>query len=132
MEAQRYSLLLLCVLFISITSIVVGLTEERERDRISALPGQPVVAFSQYSGYVTVNEQHGRALFYWLTEATNRPEEKPLVLWLNGGQFFNYHSSNLLIILINFFPFYQFLGVFINSYEHNSENTCIKILVKNN
>lgn len=56
-------------------------------DRISALPGQPPVTFSQYSGYVTVNEHHGRALFYWLTEATTFPEKKPLVLWLNGGQF---------------------------------------------
>ncbi|KAK4783307.1 hypothetical protein SAY86_007681 [Trapa natans] len=57
----------------------------QEMDRISALPGQPPVAFSQYSGYVTVNEEHGRALFYWLTEATASPEKKPLVLWLNGG-----------------------------------------------
>ncbi|KAK4754954.1 hypothetical protein SAY87_008711 [Trapa incisa] len=58
---------------------------EQELDRISALPGQPSVAFSHYSGYVTVNEEHGRALFYWLTEATTSPEKKPLVLWLNGG-----------------------------------------------
>lgn len=58
---------------------------ERELDRITALPGQPPVTFSQFSGYVTVNEEHGRALFYWLTEATTEPEKKPLVLWLNGG-----------------------------------------------
>ncbi|GKC22278.1 serine carboxypeptidase II-2, partial [Tanacetum coccineum] len=35
--------------------------------------------------YVTVNEENGRALFYWLTEATQDPASKPLVLWLNGG-----------------------------------------------
>ncbi|KAF7147596.1 hypothetical protein RHSIM_Rhsim03G0257500 [Rhododendron simsii] len=63
----------------------MGSTEEQERDRISALPGQPAVAFSQYSGYITVNEQHGRALFYWLTEATSNPQSRPLLLWLNGG-----------------------------------------------
>ncbi|CAL1358732.1 unnamed protein product [Linum trigynum] len=64
-----------------------GLTSEQELDRISALPGQPPVTFSQFSGYVTVNEQHGRALFYWLTEAAGAasPRSKPLVLWLNGG-----------------------------------------------
>ena len=57
-------------------------------DKITELPGQPKnVEFNQYSGYVTVNEQAGRALFYWLIEsqANRRPETRPLVLWLNGG-----------------------------------------------
>lgn len=60
--------------------------KQQELDRISSLPGQPPVGFSQFSGYVTVNEKHGRALFYWFTEATTVPEKKPLLLWLNGGQ----------------------------------------------
>src|SRR5688572_6240701 len=62
--------------------------EERARvgDRVEALPGQPPVAFAQYSGYVMVNEERGRALFYWLTEADGDAASKPLVLWLNGGQ----------------------------------------------
>ncbi|KAL4577182.1 hypothetical protein LXL04_000909 [Taraxacum kok-saghyz] len=38
-----------------------------------------------YAGYVTVSEESGRALFYWLTEAVDDPGSKPLVLWLNGG-----------------------------------------------
>ncbi|XP_016457465.1 serine carboxypeptidase-like 25 isoform X2 [Nicotiana tabacum] len=59
--------------------------EEEEADRIISLPGQPKVSFQQYSGYVTVNQIVGRALFYWLTEAENEPLSKPLVLWLNGG-----------------------------------------------
>ncbi|TYI72064.1 hypothetical protein E1A91_D07G033300v1 [Gossypium mustelinum] len=59
--------------------------KQQELDRISSLPGQPPVGFSQFSGYVTVNEKHGRALFYWFTEATTVPEKKPLLLWLNGG-----------------------------------------------
>lgn len=61
---------------------------DQEKDRIISLPGQPEnVGFNQYSGYVTVNKQSGRALFYWLIEApTDRvPESRPLVLWLNGG-----------------------------------------------
>ncbi|CAK9317051.1 unnamed protein product [Citrullus colocynthis] len=61
---------------------------EQERDRITQLPGQPKnVDFAQYSGYVTVDKQAGRALFYWLTETpTSRvPKSRPLVLWLNGG-----------------------------------------------
>ncbi|XP_071722248.1 serine carboxypeptidase-like 27 [Rutidosis leptorrhynchoides] len=61
---------------------------DQVKDRISELPGQPKnVDFSQYSGYVTVNQNAGRALFYWLIESpVNRgAESRPLVLWLNGG-----------------------------------------------
>ncbi|KAJ8490283.1 hypothetical protein OPV22_012004 [Ensete ventricosum] len=58
---------------------------EQKLDLVSRLPGQPEVSFRQYSGYVTVNESHGRALFYWLFEATQDVEKKPLLLWLNGG-----------------------------------------------
>lgn len=52
---------------------------------VTNLPGQPQVDFRHYAGYVTVDETNGRALFYWFYEAASRPEEKPLVLWLNGG-----------------------------------------------
>ncbi|KAF7131557.1 hypothetical protein RHSIM_Rhsim09G0071300 [Rhododendron simsii] len=58
---------------------------EQELDRVVKLPGQPPVSFQQYSGYVTVNESHGRALFYWFYEAMENPETKPVLLWLNGG-----------------------------------------------
>nr|TKW33547.1 hypothetical protein SEVIR_2G244200v2 [Setaria viridis] len=58
----------------------------KEADRIKALPGQPPrVNFEQYSGYVTVNEEHGRALFYYFVESPYDAASKPLVLWLNGG-----------------------------------------------
>lgn len=61
-------------------------TLERDADKILALPGQPAdVRFKQYSGYVNVHGQDGRALFYWLTEATVDAPSKPLLLWLNGG-----------------------------------------------
>lgn len=60
---------------------------EQELDRVVKLPGQPPVSFQQYSGYVTVNESHGRALFYWFYEAMENPETKPVLLWLNGGIF---------------------------------------------
>ncbi|XP_034892075.1 serine carboxypeptidase-like 31 isoform X2 [Populus alba] len=51
---------------------------------VTNLPGQPDVSFKHYAGYLTVNEQSGRALFYWFYEATTHPDKKPLVLWLNG------------------------------------------------
>eukprot|EP01018_Ginkgo_biloba_P022213 Gb_20297 [translate_table: standard] len=55
------------------------------KNMVTDLPGQPKVGFRHYAGYVTVNEKHGRALFYWFFEAASFKEEKPLVLWLNGG-----------------------------------------------
>ncbi|KAM5548223.1 serine carboxypeptidase 24 [Rosa sericea] len=80
-----YSILMFMLSLTTTTINVAATAKEQELDRISALPGQPPVSFSQYSGYVTVNENHGRALFYWFTEATASPQNKPLVLWLNGG-----------------------------------------------
>eukprot|EP00267_Zea_mays_P034912 XP_008670248.1 serine carboxypeptidase II-3 [Zea mays] len=58
----------------------------KEADRVLGLPGQPPrVNFRQYSGYVTVNEEHGRELFYYFVESPHDAASKPLILWLNGG-----------------------------------------------
>ncbi|CAH9080723.1 unnamed protein product, partial [Cuscuta europaea] len=58
----------------------------QDLDKIESLPGQPNnPSVTQYSGYIKVNESHGRALFYWFFEAQSQPSTKPLVLWLNGG-----------------------------------------------
>ncbi|KAL5065583.1 hypothetical protein RYX36_027320 [Vicia faba] len=60
--------------------------ETYESDRITDLPEQPSTpSISHFSGYITVNEDHGRALFYWFFEAQSQPSNKPLLLWLNGG-----------------------------------------------
>ncbi|XP_076912636.1 serine carboxypeptidase 1-like [Bidens hawaiensis] len=56
-----------------------------EADRIHKLPGQPEVDFEHYAGYVTVDPDAGRALFYYFAESPNNSSTKPLVLWLNGG-----------------------------------------------
>ncbi|XP_057833085.2 serine carboxypeptidase II-3 [Cryptomeria japonica] len=58
----------------------------QENDKITSLSGQPAgVTFAQYAGYVTVDAEAGRALFYYFAEATEDPSTKPLLLWLNGG-----------------------------------------------
>ncbi|KAK2968265.1 hypothetical protein RJ640_027654, partial [Escallonia rubra] len=57
----------------------------REKDRIEGLPGQPNVSFTQYGGYVTVNESAGRAFYYYFAEAQHSKQSLPLLLWLNGG-----------------------------------------------
>ncbi|CAN6185466.1 unnamed protein product [Urochloa humidicola] len=61
--------------------------ERKEDDRVVRLPGQPDgVDFAQYAGYVTVDAAAGRALFYYLAEATGGASSAaPLLLWLNGG-----------------------------------------------
>ncbi|XP_059314075.1 serine carboxypeptidase 1-like [Lycium ferocissimum] len=70
----------------SVSEFVVPQVGSKEDDKISALPGQPSgVNFDQYSGYVTVDANAGRALFYYLAESSHEPTTKPLVLWLNGG-----------------------------------------------
>lgn len=59
---------------------------KKEEDRIVRLPGQPMVDFSQFGGYVTVDESAGRTLFYYLAEAPHyKKHSLPLLLWLNGG-----------------------------------------------
>ena len=63
-----------------------GLNPLGDEDAVTNLPGQPSVSFRHYAGYVTVNQENGRALFYWFYEATSQPNEKPLILWLNGGK----------------------------------------------
>ncbi|CAK9163438.1 unnamed protein product [Ilex paraguariensis] len=78
----------LCLLFLFLGTCYSLSSAAQERDRIKELPGQPAnVGFTQYSGYVTVNQQAGRALFYWFIEApaSRGPQSRPLVLWLNGG-----------------------------------------------
>ncbi|XP_049385639.1 serine carboxypeptidase 1-like [Solanum stenotomum] len=71
----------------SVSEFKVPQVGSKENDKISALPGQPSgINFAQYSGYVTVNADAGRALFYYLAESSNDPSTKPLVLWLNGGK----------------------------------------------
>ncbi|KAM7499162.1 hypothetical protein LguiA_023576 [Lonicera macranthoides] len=80
--------LVICLSFLLLGTCHSLSTSDQDRDRIKELPGQPTnVGFNQYSGYVTVNQQAGRALFYWLIEspASRRPDTRPLLLWLNGG-----------------------------------------------
>nr|XP_016500711.1 PREDICTED: serine carboxypeptidase-like 31 isoform X3 [Nicotiana tabacum] len=94
---SKYSLLLIISLFILEPLEVIGRSHQlsnnkksdsslgSDQDLVTDLPGQPSVNFRHYAGHVTVNENNGRALFYWFYECSIAPEDKPLVLWLNGG-----------------------------------------------
>ncbi|MED6182715.1 Serine carboxypeptidase-like 31 [Stylosanthes scabra] len=66
-------------------TMMMNNNNNKNGDVVRELPGQPAVDFEHYAGYVTANETNGRALFYWFFEAITSPDDKPLVLWLNGG-----------------------------------------------
>jgi hypothetical protein len=102
--AGAWSLLALALSLCSVAAVAVQQVNtvaaaQQAADRVAGLPGQPPVGFAQYAGYVTVNETHGRALFYWFFEATASPDKKPLVLWLNGGTYVCYSYYTIASIL---------------------------------
>lgn len=51
--------------------------------QISSLPGFGDVPSCQYAG--TLSAGTGRNMFYWLVEAEGGYEDKPLIVWFNGG-----------------------------------------------
>lgn len=55
--------------------------------KITNLPGFNISSlnFDMYSGYITIDEQRGKNLFYWFVESQNNPSTDPVLLWLNGG-----------------------------------------------
>lgn len=66
------------------SSCMLGFPEE---DLVGRLPGQPIVGFRQFAGYVDVDDKAGRSLFYYFAEAQDHAAGRPLTLWLNGGQY---------------------------------------------
>ncbi|XXG40264.1 hypothetical protein AAC387_Pa01g1027 [Persea americana] len=67
--------------------VAISFFSKSSAELITALPSQPSnISFKQYSGYITTDTIHGRALFYYFVEANVAdPLSRPLTLWLNGG-----------------------------------------------
>ncbi|KAM7266036.1 hypothetical protein ACFE04_003719 [Oxalis oulophora] len=78
---DKLLLLLLCCLSL------LSLTQSAPQSAlVTQLPGYSGTFPSKhYSGYVTVDENHGRKLFYYFVESERNPSKDPVVLWLNGG-----------------------------------------------
>lgn len=56
------------------------------RNVITSLPGlKSHPQFTQYAGYITVNETLGKEYYYWFVESQDKPEEDPVLLWMQGG-----------------------------------------------
>ena len=59
---------------------------ERHADEIKHIPGLETSLKSRhYGGYITVDEAHGRHMYYYFVTSQGNPGKDPLVLWLNGG-----------------------------------------------
>ena len=53
---------------------------------IRRLPGlDPTTPITHYAGHIKVDERFNGNIFYWLFESPQDAEEKPLMIWLNGG-----------------------------------------------
>ncbi|XP_020577911.1 serine carboxypeptidase 1-like [Phalaenopsis equestris] len=73
----------LSLLFLTTVSLLSALPENA---LVSHLPGfSGTFPSKHYSGYVTIDEKHGKNLYYYFVESEGNPVKDPLVLWLNGG-----------------------------------------------
>lgn len=88
-ESALFSLIFLFACLVASTSSSsssVSPSGAQENDKVQLLPGQNFeVGFAHYSGYITIDSNSERTLFYWFFEAAEDPASKPLLLWLNGG-----------------------------------------------
>ena len=73
-----------------------------EEDLVVRLPGQPKVLFRQYAGYVDVDFETGRSLFYYFVEADTHPETKPLTLWLNGVLYVSFSFGCVICVAFRY------------------------------
>ncbi|CAI9107286.1 OLC1v1006605C1 [Oldenlandia corymbosa var. corymbosa] len=78
---KHCSLLVICLVLCFL------LTESApEGALVTQLPGfNGTIPSKHYAGYVTIDENHGKKLFYYFVESERNPSTDPLVLWLNGG-----------------------------------------------
>lgn len=52
--------------------------------RVLKLPGlDPSVDIVSYAGYLPIEQDNSRQLFYWLIEAPTNAEKYPLVIWVS-------------------------------------------------
>lgn len=85
MESETSVFIAVLLLLLSTIHMLAVVDSQPAGDKISTLPGQPKVAFQQFSGYISIDEKQERSLFYYFVQAETNADSRPLVLWLNGG-----------------------------------------------
>ncbi|KAK8711758.1 hypothetical protein V6N13_147025 [Hibiscus sabdariffa] len=74
------------VFFCLLCSLVVLTQSAPEGALVTQLPGfSGTFPSKHYSGYVNIDQNHGKNMFYYFVESERKPSEDPVVLWLNGG-----------------------------------------------
>jgi len=73
------------LIIVAVLLLIAGVSIEARRHNTINLPDYKGPELSQYTGYITVNEETSKALFYWLIESESVPDKDPLVVWFNGG-----------------------------------------------
>uniref|UniRef100_A0A1D1XYN8 Carboxypeptidase n=2 Tax=Anthurium amnicola TaxID=1678845 RepID=A0A1D1XYN8_9ARAE len=88
MAAAAAAAVAVTVLLVSV-AILGGLgvvSAAPESALVTHLPGfDGTFPSKHYAGYVTVDESHGRNLYYYFVVSEGNPASDPVVLWLNGG-----------------------------------------------
>ncbi|KAL0702292.1 hypothetical protein Bca4012_058414 [Brassica carinata] len=81
------SFLMKVIAFVILFLMFVITTESApESALITKLPGFiGIFPSKHYSGYVTIDKEHGKNLWYYFVESEMNPMKDPVVLWLNGG-----------------------------------------------
>ncbi|KAF5201880.1 Serine carboxypeptidase [Thalictrum thalictroides] len=78
--------LFLLLVFFGLSSFLLFSEAAPENTLIKNLPGfNGTFPSKHYSGYVTIDESHGKNLFYYYVVSERNPSKDPVVLWLNGG-----------------------------------------------
>ncbi len=73
-------------MLVLVVALAVAAAAAPSSDRITSLPGLDALpSFAMYSGYVTVDASHGRALYYFFAESQGNPSTDPVLVWLQGG-----------------------------------------------
>lgn len=79
-------LCIVTVLLMCLSWILLSTQAVHDDALITSLPGfNATFPSKHYSGYVTIDEKHGKKLFYYFIVSERNPSKDPVVLWLNGG-----------------------------------------------
>ncbi|KAK1426913.1 hypothetical protein QVD17_15593 [Tagetes erecta] len=74
------------ILSICFSFIIFLAQSAPENAKISQIPGfHGTLPSKHYAGYVTIDEKHGKKLYYYYVLSERNPSKDPVVLWLNGG-----------------------------------------------
>ncbi|KAJ0792416.1 putative carboxypeptidase C [Helianthus annuus] len=103
-----------------------------ENAAISQIPGfDGTLPSKHYAGYVTIDENHGKKLYYYYVLSERNPSEDPVVLWLNGGPGCSSFDGFVYEHGILYFTFvYRFISVIYLFYINALKFVCYLISTK--